>query len=96
MKNFPKSGKPLMISQCDNCIGGSSVMVWSCICHDCTLDLVNMQGHLNCDQYIREVFQSVAIVETKFDNHSLTARLAFMDNITRPHHSRTVTTFFFF
>ena len=36
--------------------GGSSVMVWGCISHDCKLDLVTIQGNLTGDQYIRDVF----------------------------------------
>ncbi|CAG2193326.1 unnamed protein product [Mytilus edulis] len=91
VKDLQRSGRPLVISQRDNFIGGGSVMVWSCISHDCKLDLVTMRGNLNGDQYIREVLQSV--VEPNFDNHSLAARLVFMDDDTRPRHSRTVTAF---
>ncbi|CAG2233638.1 unnamed protein product [Mytilus edulis] len=91
VKDLQRSGRPLVISQRDNFIGGGSVMVWSCISHDCQLDLVTMRRNLNGDQYIREVFQSVD--EPNFDNHSLAARLVFMDDDTRPRHSRTVTAF---
>jgi hypothetical protein len=34
-------------------------MVWGCISHDCTLDLVVIQGNLTGDQYIRDVLQPV-------------------------------------
>jgi hypothetical protein len=48
-----------------------------CICHDCKLDLVTIQGNLTGDQYIRDVLQPVV---PHFDN-------------ARSHRSRAVTAY---
>ena len=64
---------------------GGSVMIWGCISHDCTLNLVCIQGNLTGDQYIRDV------VVPHFDNHSLATRPVYMDDNASPHHSRAVT-----
>ena len=71
--------------------GGSSVMVWGCISHDCKLDLVTIQGNLTGDQYIRDVLQPVIVPH--FDNHPLATRHVYMDDNTRPHRSRAVTAY---
>jgi hypothetical protein len=65
--------------------GGGSVMVWGCISHDCSLDLVTIQGKLTGDQYIREVLQPVVVPH--FDNHPLATRPVYMDDNVRPHRS---------
>jgi hypothetical protein len=42
--------------------GGGSVIVWGCICHDCKLYLVTIQGNLTGDQYIRDVVVIAAAI----------------------------------
>ena len=70
--------------------GGGSVMVWGCISHDCKLDLVTIQGNVTGDQFIRNVLEPVV---PHVDNHPLTTRPVYMDDKTRPHLSRAVTTY---
>jgi hypothetical protein len=56
-------------------------MVWGCISHDCKLDLVNIQGNLTGDQYIRDILQPVI---PHFDNHPLAIRPLYMDDNAMP------------
>ena len=57
--------------------GGGSVMIWGCISHDSKLGLVTIRGILTCDQYIRDILQSVVL---QIDNLTLAARPVFMDD----------------
>jgi len=66
-------------------------MVWWCISHDCQLDFVTIQGNLTDAQYIQDVLEFV--VSSHFDNHPLATRHVYMDDNTRPHRSRAVTTY---
>lgn len=61
--------------------GGSSVIIWGYVSHDCKLDLVTIRGNLIGDQY-----------EMSY-NHLLAARPVFMDDNARPHSSRAVTAY---
>jgi hypothetical protein len=58
--------------------GGGSVMICGCISHDCKLGLVTIRGNLTCDQYIRDILQSVVVLH--IDNHPQAARPVFMDD----------------
>jgi transposase len=69
----------------------NTLIVWGCISHDFQLDLVNIQGNLTGDQYIRDVLQPVVVPH--FDNHQLATRPVYMDDIARPHRSRAVTAY---
>jgi hypothetical protein len=50
--------------------------------------VLNTQGNLTGDQYIRDVLQPVVVPH--FDNHSLATRHVYMDDNARPHRSRAV------
>jgi transposase len=69
----------------------NTLIVWGCISHDFQLDLVNIQGNLTGDQYIRDVLQPVVVPH--FDNHQLATRPVYMDDIARPRRSRAVTAY---
>ena len=69
-------------------IGIGSVMVWGCISHDCKLDLVTVQGHLNGLRYQRDILETVVILH--FNNHALATRPVFTGDNAKHHRMHAV------
>ena len=67
--------QPNATSNIQETIPNGSVMVWGCISHDCKLDLVTVQGHLNGLRYQSDILETVVILH--FDNHALATRPVF-------------------
>ena len=68
--------------------GGGSVMVWGCVCHDCKIDLITVQGTLTGQTYQTDILESAVIPH--FDNNPLLTRPILMDDNARPHRACAV------